>query len=208
MDIDHHHASIELDRPADCFDLANLLRDMGCHPLLPMALFKCITGPGMFSMIVAGASRRDGSWSTLSSDNLLVCVPAWRSLFQELYDRLQHWRDLVDPQCAGSPSCRKQVALIVEEPVQEMVELGGIFRQWKPEWESQMCEGCVESWKARLNLARRDSFRTLPCHFGLSGWDALLNASTVNKNQFFAIDLKLTLIRNHLIKLMPHILSR
>lgn len=181
MESDDHNTSIELDRPSDYFDLANLLREMDCLAFLPMALFKCITGPGVFSTIAAGASRRDGSWSTLSRDNLLVCLPAWRSLFQELCDRLQGWRDLVDSPCADTLKCPRQVALIFEEPIQETVELGGIFRRWKPEWDSQMCTGCMESWKARFNLARRDSFRTLPCHFGFSDWDSLLNAHTVGK---------------------------
>lgn len=179
MDTIPQKAAIELDRPADFFDLANILKEMQCYPLLPMALLRCVSGSDVFSTIAVGAPRRDGTWSVLSRENLLVCIPAWRSLFQELFERSRRWRDLVDPNCTGNSTCRQQVALFAEDSLEDMVELRTLFRPWHADWEDHMCIGCVESWKARFNLARRDSFSTLPCHFGLSGWDALTSITTV-----------------------------
>lgn len=173
------NAAIELDNPADVYDLANILRDIGCYHLLPVVLFRCISGPGVFSKIVLGASRRDGSRSILSRENLLVCIPAWRSLFQQHCETSQKWRDIVDHGCTAITSCREPIAMILEEPIHEMVELGGLFRSWNSEWEPQMCNECVDSWKTRFELARRDAFNTLPCHFGLPGWNSLGEASAV-----------------------------
>lgn len=180
MDTTPSNAAIELERPADAFDLANLLRDMGCYAFLPMALFRCISGPNMFSNIVGGASRVDGSWSTLSRENLVFCIPAWRSIFGENWDRSQRWRDLAAPDCTMNQSCREQVALILGESIINMVELRSTFRSWSSDWESQMCPGCVEDWKCRLSLARRETFNALPGHFGLSGWDTLTETSIVS----------------------------
>lgn len=182
MDADTDTTAIELDRPADAFDIANLLRQIGCSHFLPMVLLKCISGPGVFSTIVAGAMRRDGSWSNLSRENLLACIPAWRSLFQERYDRLRHWCDTVDVDCAEDSICREQITSIMDESIEDMMELRGIFRPWNPGWESRMCVNCSERWKARFELARRDIFDTLPCHFGLPGWDALTHVFTVGRN--------------------------
>lgn len=180
MDASHLKATIEFHRPADYFDLANLLRDMECLPLLPMALFRCISGPDMFSTIVAGAARRDGSWSTLSRDNLIACVPAWRSMFQEVYDQSRRWHDMTDPSCIASNTCRKQIASFVDSPMEDMMELRTLFRSWRTEWESRMCPGCVELWKSRFKLSRHDCFENLPSHFGLPGWDTLTNAASVS----------------------------
>lgn len=172
--------AIEFERPADFFDLANLLSVMDCLPLLPMALLKCISGTDVFSTIAAGAARRDGSWSMLSRENLLVCIPAWRSIFQEEYDRSRRWREINDPNCTAINTCRQQVALIVDSSMEDLMGLRTLFRPWRTEWEGRMCAGCVESWKARFDLTRRDSFQNLPCHFGLPGWDVLTNVSAVS----------------------------
>lgn len=195
---------VSLESPADYYDIVNLARETDLLSILPGALFECINHSGMFSHIIKGYEREDGTVAVISQADQQRCLSAWRKLVELQHLTTYTW---LNAQNWPSPSvmyrcsdprygCFKE-----RERVGRILWPGGSFPSCDPifaNWSvlsleaqtSRQCPSCAKECQ-RLHIAGRGSaWEKLPIIFDLPNWQTLIQLRTDVFCEFFSLFLR------------------
>jgi hypothetical protein len=167
--------STQLINECKAADVVNLAREMNILSILPAAFYRCCesytTGE-----ILGGRRRQDGSMAIMSIHDQRICLLGRDKLAQLQANETFVWlmTDEDDIYCNGS-SCEDDRKTLVRDLLILSKPCLALHR-WRPSWERQLCNSCLEKFKDKFAAGRKRIWTILPSMFDLPSWEELLEA--------------------------------